>query len=140
MFDPDAVELCARKVAAVSGDARRALDICRRAVDLRAEANAARGGSARALVSMEDIDGALKEMLAATSVLAIRSAALHEKVMLCAVLAAMRASGTADATFHDVSERHLQLCRMHSLRTPTLADLALVCTRYARTSSSRARG
>jgi Cdc6-like AAA superfamily ATPase len=28
-FDPDAVELCARKVSAVSGDARRALDICR---------------------------------------------------------------------------------------------------------------
>jgi len=28
-FDPDAIELCARKVSAVSGDARRALDICR---------------------------------------------------------------------------------------------------------------
>lgn len=31
---PDAIQFAARKVAAVSGDARRALDICRRAVEL----------------------------------------------------------------------------------------------------------
>jgi origin recognition complex subunit 1 len=31
---PDAVQFAARKVAAVSGDARRALDICRRAVEI----------------------------------------------------------------------------------------------------------
>ncbi|KAF2739830.1 P-loop containing nucleoside triphosphate hydrolase protein [Polyplosphaeria fusca] len=37
---PDAVQFAARKVAAVSGDARRALDICRRAVEL-AETDAA---------------------------------------------------------------------------------------------------
>jgi Cdc6-like AAA superfamily ATPase len=33
-FDLDAIELCARKVSAVSGDARRALDICRLAVEM----------------------------------------------------------------------------------------------------------
>ncbi|CAK7228648.1 Origin recognition complex, subunit 1 [Sporothrix curviconia] len=32
--DPDAIQFASRKVAAVSGDARRALDICRRAVEL----------------------------------------------------------------------------------------------------------
>ncbi|KAJ4354661.1 Origin recognition complex, subunit 1 [Didymosphaeria variabile] len=37
---PDAVQFAARKVAAVSGDARRALDICRRAVEI-AETEAA---------------------------------------------------------------------------------------------------
>jgi origin recognition complex subunit 1 len=34
LVDPDAVQFAARKVAAVSGDARRALDICRRAVEI----------------------------------------------------------------------------------------------------------
>ena len=33
-MDSDAVQFAARKVAAVSGDARRALDICRRAVEI----------------------------------------------------------------------------------------------------------
>lgn len=34
IVQPEAVQFAARKVAAVSGDARRALDICRRAVEL----------------------------------------------------------------------------------------------------------
>lgn len=34
IVDPDAIQFAARKVAAVSGDARRALDICRRAVEM----------------------------------------------------------------------------------------------------------
>lgn len=33
-FQAEAVEFCARKVAAISGDARRVLDICRRAAEL----------------------------------------------------------------------------------------------------------
>jgi len=34
VFDKDAIQLVARKVASLSGDARRALDICRRAVEI----------------------------------------------------------------------------------------------------------
>ena len=34
IVDSDAVQFASRKVAAVSGDARRALDICRRAVEI----------------------------------------------------------------------------------------------------------
>lgn len=34
IVDPDAVQFAARKVAVVTGDARRALDICRRAVEI----------------------------------------------------------------------------------------------------------
>jgi origin recognition complex subunit 1 len=44
---PDAVQFAARKVAAVSGDARRALDICRRAVEI---------AEAAALAQEEDDD------------------------------------------------------------------------------------
>ena len=34
VFDKDAIQLVARKVASLSGDARRALDICRRATGI----------------------------------------------------------------------------------------------------------
>ena len=33
-MEPMAIQFCARKVAAMAGDMRRALDICRRAVDV----------------------------------------------------------------------------------------------------------
>jgi len=38
-FDQDAIEYCARKIAAVSGDVRRALQICRRAAEICEESN-----------------------------------------------------------------------------------------------------
>lgn len=41
IVDPDAVQFASRKVAAVSGDARRALDICRRAVEIAEQSNEA---------------------------------------------------------------------------------------------------
>ncbi|KAK8250497.1 P-loop containing nucleoside triphosphate hydrolase protein [Phyllosticta capitalensis] len=40
---PDAIQFASRKVAAVSGDARRALDICRRAVELAEAASITNG-------------------------------------------------------------------------------------------------
>lgn len=43
IVDPDAIQFASRKVAAVSGDARRALDICRRAVEIAECANSAKG-------------------------------------------------------------------------------------------------
>ena len=43
VVDPDAIQFASRKVAGVSGDARRALDICRRAVEIaEGESNAAK--------------------------------------------------------------------------------------------------
>lgn len=55
IVDPDAVQFASRKVAAVSGDARRALDICRRAVEIaeeEADAAAAQGS----LASVDETD------------------------------------------------------------------------------------
>jgi origin recognition complex subunit 1 len=45
---PDAVQFAARKVAAVSGDARRALDICRRAVEIAESKASARDADTEA--------------------------------------------------------------------------------------------
>ncbi|KAL3431401.1 P-loop containing nucleoside triphosphate hydrolase protein [Aspergillus tetrazonus] len=43
IVDSDAIQFASRKVAAVSGDARRALDICRRAVEIAEQSNEAAG-------------------------------------------------------------------------------------------------
>lgn len=80
-FDPDAVQLVARKVAAVSGDARRALDICRRATEI-AETKTMPPSPMKspmkspvkrnALVGMLHVDQALKEMFTSPKITAIR--------------------------------------------------------------------
>ena len=90
IFDDDAIELCARKVAAISGDARRALDICRRAVELIENSSI---DSVSTTITMQVIDAAYKEMMDSPIILAIKDAALYEKLVLCAFVLEYRRTG-----------------------------------------------
>ena len=65
MFDANAIELAARKVAAVSGDARRCLDICRRSVDLIKNLDEK--------VGMKEVQEALQEMFTSPIISFIKS-------------------------------------------------------------------
>ena len=66
IFQQDAIQLVARKVASLSGDARRALDICRRATELAESAG-------RDKIRLEDVTRAHQEMFSSPKILAIRS-------------------------------------------------------------------
>ena len=69
-FDEDAIQLAARKVAAVSGDARRALDICRRSTEIAEAAGDGKRGDQ--LVGMTHVNAALQEMFSSPKIVAIR--------------------------------------------------------------------
>ncbi|KAL5045801.1 hypothetical protein BDW71DRAFT_183419 [Aspergillus fruticulosus] len=58
IVDSDAIQFASRKVAAVSGDARRALDICRRAVEIAEQSNE--------VAEVEDLDADDAESLPPT--------------------------------------------------------------------------
>ncbi|KAJ1961305.1 Origin recognition complex, subunit 1, partial [Dimargaris xerosporica] len=126
-FDSDAIELCARKVSAVSGDARRALDICRQAVEV-VEAMVAQKQTRSHQVTMAIIDIVVKEMTSSGSVVFIRNASTHQKLFLVALRNQLQKAGLPETTFNEVSRHHLQLCRLHSLSPPTLSALAAICT------------
>ena len=57
------------QVAAISGDARRALDICRRATEI-AEVHA--GKRKKAVVGMAQVDAAVTEMFCSPKIVAMR--------------------------------------------------------------------
>ena len=103
-FEPDAIELCARKVASVSGDVRRALQICRRASEVaeercNRESSANSGGEAADLMSpvggaaaaaagdnyvvMKDVLKAVKDMSNSSNVENIQKLPLHARLCLC---------------------------------------------------------
>ncbi|KAJ2690809.1 Origin recognition complex, subunit 1 [Coemansia spiralis] len=139
-FDADAIELCARKISAVSGDARRALDVCRRAVEI-VEAESAREGGKRGranedaglLVTMMVIDRAVKEMYASGNVAFIQNASLQQKVFLLALRAAIRKAGIPEVSLGDVAFVHRQLCQMHELAIPTYDQVAKICSQLGAT-------
>ncbi len=91
MFEPEAVEFIARKVSAASGDARRALDIARRAAELadaappptakspakKSTARKAAAGEnghsdAKSTVTMRHVQRAIEEMFSSPKLLAVQ--------------------------------------------------------------------
>ncbi|CAK7232889.1 Origin recognition complex, subunit 1 [Sporothrix bragantina] len=128
--DPDAIQFASRKVAAVSGDARRALDICRRAVELaeaesqqqqqREEASlpqtpskTGRGAKGpdttkkRTAVSRVTIDTIRRAIAEATSSPLqqyLRALPFSSRLLLAALLARTQRTGIAESTFGDVLE------------------------------------
>ncbi|KAF9573517.1 Origin recognition complex, subunit 1 [Lunasporangiospora selenospora] len=140
-FRREAIEFAARKVGAVSGDARRALDICRRAVEIvetTALKSAGKGQEGRQdleQVTIRIVDQAIKEMFASPNVRLVQTASLHQKLFLFALTTRLRRLGTAEAEFSDIAQAHLQFCRLHHIEPPMMSDLGAIC---ASLGSSRA--
>lgn len=148
VVEPDAVQFASRKVAAVSGDARRALDVCRRAVEI-AEAEVASlekenedgvvapgtpsktPGKAmvplrnkKGVVTIATIKKAINEATSTPLAAYLRSLPLASKVFLAALLARIRRTGIGESVLGDVvdeAKRMSVLSELTSLQEVLLA-------------------
>lgn len=138
IVDPDAVQFAARKVAAVSGDARRALDICRRAVEL-AEADAKvndlsddatpntptktparkkdespqkKKKSSAGRVTIETVRKAINEATSNPLQQYLRSLPFASKLLLTALCLRIQRTGLAESTFGDVLEEMQRMLKL----------------------------
>jgi origin recognition complex subunit 1 len=139
---PDAIQFASRKVAAVSGDARRALDICRRAVEI-AESDSAeqpedevpgtpsktgRGtkaggntpqkktGLKQHTVTIATIKQAINEATSSPLQQYLRSLPLSSKLFLAALLARIRRTGIGEALVGDVLDEARMIGLMTELK------------------------
>ncbi|KAJ7986269.1 hypothetical protein DPEC_G00338190 [Dallia pectoralis] len=126
-FEEDALQLVSRKVAALSGDARRCLDICRRATEICE--HSASQPSSTGLVGMSHVMEALDEMFSSSYITAIRCASVQEQLFLRAVLAEFRRLGLEEATFQQVFVQHQALCRVEGLQPVSVSEGLAVCQR-----------
>ncbi|XP_021772062.1 LOW QUALITY PROTEIN: origin of replication complex subunit 1B-like [Chenopodium quinoa] len=108
-FDKQAVEFASRKVAAISGDARRALEICRRAAEItdyriKNQATPADTASAEeARVGMAEVEAAIQEMFQAPHIQVIRSSCRLGKIFLAAMVQELYKTGMAETTFEKLA-------------------------------------
>ena len=144
IVDPDAIQFASRKVAAVSGDARRALDICRRAVEI---AEAADTGAENPLLATpsrkrneEQTNGIIEKKGGKVTIATIKQAIneattspiqqylkalpLVSKVFLAAVLARARRTGVNECVMGDVIEEAKRLGQM-SAENPLIQEMLL---------------
>lgn len=111
----DAVEFAARKVASVSGDARRALKICHRAVEIAKE-NADLNHEGPVIVQAAHINKAALESTTSSIHVYLSDMSLVGKLFLVALLSKKRKSGLAENVLGEVIDEMKQLLSIHTLK------------------------
>jgi len=131
----DAVRLACMKVASISGDARRVLDICRRAVEfVRTSSSGSTSGPGRS-AETRDVQAALSAMQKNPTAAFVSGCSLHERIMLAAVVRCVKREGVEEIRWSEVrltfyyyfNHRHMgspnvrvQIQDQHIAYTPTL--------------------
>lgn len=145
-FDKQAVEFASRKVAAVSGDARRALELCRRAAEITemrvqpittsfTTCEAAPASSvpvhqqdssneppesqiACKLIGMSDIEAAIAEMFQAPHIQFMKRCSKFSKIFLVAMVIEQHRTTMVETTFEKVVSAFMRLCVTHKEHCP----------------------
>ncbi|TRM64559.1 P-loop containing nucleoside triphosphate hydrolase protein [Schizophyllum amplum] len=120
---PDAVKFAAMKVSSISGDARRVLDICRRAVELV--------HPKRRAVKVPDVAEVIKLMQNSPTAAFLRGCSLHERLMLAALVKCVKREGVEEIKWGEVQNQHLNYIESltahdESSRRPSTTELASV--------------
>ncbi|KAI8893518.1 P-loop containing nucleoside triphosphate hydrolase protein [Globomyces pollinis-pini] len=124
IFGSKAIEFCARRISGVSGDARRCLDVCRRAVEIFQNSN----DNSDELIGMKHIDSAIKEMNSSPIVKAIQYSSFHQQLFLIACIKQIRKKGTTELDYGSVLEEHEYITRSNHIECPTHSSLHSICT------------
>ncbi|KAL3286652.1 hypothetical protein HHI36_001151 [Cryptolaemus montrouzieri] len=127
-FKLDAIQFVARKVASVSGDARRALDICRRAAEI------AEIEGHNCQVSMKHVNAALDAMITQPKVKAIAHCSKLEKLILRSVIAEIERTGVEESIFGDVYKMLTSLTASEGF---TMVNVSLAASAIYRLNSCR---
>ncbi|KAL3199392.1 hypothetical protein MRX96_014036 [Rhipicephalus microplus] len=115
-FDPDAVQLVARKQCP---ETRRALDVCRRATEIAEHSlHGSPKKTTRHVVGMAHVDCAIQEMFSSPKIRAIRCLSQQEQIFLRAVVAEFRRTGVEETTFSKVYNQHITICRLEGVKPP----------------------
>ncbi|XP_048103086.1 cell division control protein 6 homolog [Alosa alosa] len=122
VLDASAVQFCARKVSAVSGDARKALDICRRAVEMVESVERSKKSSDSAAdtkgvrVSVPQVARVLSEVYGDRMASGGGSGAdgesfpLQQKLLVCCLLLLTRSGKSREIPLGKLSEAYAKLC------------------------------
>jgi origin recognition complex subunit 1 len=117
------------KVSSISGDARRVLDICRRAVELVHP----RGKTA----GMEDVKEVIRVMQNSPTAAFLKELSLHERIMLAALVKCMKREGVDEikwweVCFHSIFSSVILTCSCTSCDAPTDSETAPHLCRHTR--------
>ncbi|KAL3818134.1 hypothetical protein ACJIZ3_004039 [Penstemon smallii] len=111
-FEKLAIEFASRKEAAVTGDARRALEICRRAAELadfRAKSSPLSSSDSVVIIGLADVEAAANEVFEAPHIQMIRSCSKLSKIFLAAMVH-LEKTGMCETNFEKLAMVVSSIC------------------------------
>ncbi|CAH2038682.1 unnamed protein product [Thlaspi arvense] len=133
-FQSKALELCARKVAAASGDMRKALCVCRSALEiLEIEVRGLSGPESQSptpddqMVRMDHMAAALSKTFKSPVVETIQSLPQHQQIIVCSAAKAFRGS-KKDATVVELNKLYLEICKSRMISPAGITEFTNMCT------------
>jgi len=135
-FEDQAIEFASRKVAAMSGDARRALEICRRAAEFadyrvkqlqqvgQTPSSESRGNG---VVCMGDIEDAIQEVFQAPHIQVMKNCPKFGKIILTAMVHELYRSGLGEVLFDKLATTVFSWCHVNGELLPGYDTLLKIC-------------
>ncbi|WOK94826.1 cell division control protein [Canna indica] len=129
VFELAALEFCARKVAAASGDVRKALDICRNAIEvLEAELRGSTGKEEIEIVSFDHMNIAITKSFKSPMVDIIQSLPQHQQVILCSLVRLFRQCKRNATTLEELNRSYLEICKSTQIRPVEMMEFTDLCS------------
>ncbi|KDR68521.1 hypothetical protein GALMADRAFT_256748 [Galerina marginata CBS 339.88] len=119
----DAIKLASMTVSRITGDARRVLDICRRAVELVQ--------STKSTVKAPHVKEVVQTLQNSPTAAFLRDLSFHERLMLASLIKCIKREGVEEIKWSEVQHQHLTYMNVLTseddpTRKPTNSELAMV--------------
>uniref|UniRef100_A0A0N4ZEY8 Origin recognition complex subunit 1 n=1 Tax=Parastrongyloides trichosuri TaxID=131310 RepID=A0A0N4ZEY8_PARTI len=118
------IEFASRKIAAGSGDLRKALDIVRRATEIAVERKEKE-------VNMEHAVSALKEFSSCSDVKYFKSLTKHERNIIDGCISQQISSGLEEMTIYDAYQHYKRICLEYEMKFLPLENFGRLVNRMS---------
>lgn len=123
LFEETGIAFIARKVASLSGDARRALEICRQAVEQSMIRYEQTKDPSSVYIRLKDVIKAVEAISCNPAIKLMQSAPLQAKIFLRGVVASFRSSGIEEASIEEVIEHCGAICHVDGFKKANYNEL-----------------
>ncbi|KAF8775276.1 hypothetical protein HU200_004681 [Digitaria exilis] len=126
VFEPLALEFCARKVAAATGDMRKALGVCRSAVEVL-EARLQDSDKELGIVTFDHMDVALSKAFKSAVVDSILCLPQHQQMVLCALANTFQHCKKKATTLGELNKSYIEICRSTQVPAVGMLEFSNMC-------------
>uniref|UniRef100_A0A0D9V7Y3 Cdc6 C-terminal domain-containing protein n=1 Tax=Leersia perrieri TaxID=77586 RepID=A0A0D9V7Y3_9ORYZ len=127
IFEPLALEFCARKVAAASGDMRKALGVCRSAVEVFETRLQESSDQEFGLVTFDHMDIALSKAFKSAVVDSILCLPQHQQMVLCALANTFNHCKKKATTLGELNKSYIEICRSTQVPAVGMLEFSNMC-------------